>query len=79
MTEIQLCFGGRPILSEDKFIFTRTITSKICEKQRATAVHTRGLKVIIITSEMIFIIFSANFFQAILKNKMDPMPLRTSP
>jgi hypothetical protein len=50
--------GGRPILAEDEFTFSRTITSKIFGKQRVTAVHTS----LIITSEMIFIGFSANFF-----------------
>jgi hypothetical protein len=44
MTEIQF-FSlyhsvGRPILSEDKSIFSSTITSKIFGKQHATAAHT---------------------------------------
>jgi hypothetical protein len=56
-------YGGHPILSSDYFIFSGTITSKIFGKQRATAVHTYY----IITSEMIFIVFSAKFFQAIFE------------
>jgi hypothetical protein len=31
---------GRPISSEDRFTFSRTIKSKIYGKQRARAVHT---------------------------------------
>jgi hypothetical protein len=55
--------GGRPILSEDKFIFSSTMTSKIIGKQRT---HSYTY-LIIITSEMIFIVFSANLFQAIFE------------
>jgi hypothetical protein len=32
--------GGRSILSSDKFIFSRTVKSKIFGKQYATAIHT---------------------------------------
>jgi hypothetical protein len=32
--------AGHPILSSDKFIFSRTIASKIFGKQRAIAGHT---------------------------------------
>jgi hypothetical protein len=35
--------GGRPILSYDKFIFSRTISSNTFGKQRAKAVHTSQL------------------------------------
>jgi hypothetical protein len=48
------------------FIFSRTITSKIFGKQRATCSYT---DLIIISSEMIFIFFSAKNFQAVFEKQ----------
>jgi hypothetical protein len=36
-----------------------------------------NINLIIITSEIIFVFFSANFFKPFLRNKIDPMPLTT--
>jgi hypothetical protein len=70
MTEIQLCFirpchGGCPILSSDKFIFSRTIVSYNIWKTMCYSCT----YLTIITSEMIFIVFSANFVQAIFEKE----------
>jgi hypothetical protein len=62
MTKIQVFLsldhdGGRSILSEDNFTYSRTIKSKIFEKQRATAVHTSRDDF-----DSFFAIFFANHF-----------------
>jgi hypothetical protein len=64
--------GGCPILSEDTFIFSRTKTSKIFGKKACYSCT----YLIIITSEIIFIVFFLKFFfKPFLRNKIDPMPL----
>jgi hypothetical protein len=66
--------SGRPISSSEKYIFSRTIASKMFGKMCYSCTY-----LIIITSEMIFIVFSAIFFfKQFLRNKIDPMPLRNN-
>jgi hypothetical protein len=65
--------GGCLILSEDKFTFSRTIMSEIFGK----TMFYSCTYLIIITSEMILIVFFCKmFFKPFLRNKIDPMPLK---
>jgi hypothetical protein len=60
-------------LSEDKFMSSRTITSKIVKNQSATVVHTSQLLLL----RLLLYFFLQIFFKPFLRNKIDPMPLNS--